>query len=313
MRKFISEFAVNMVGGPHALLQQEDLENNQLRELFNEECPCHIYMICRRPRISIQPEDVRFTDRTFEGHITIQDGATVHKEPFSMPVKDTSDLKFLSEYPFNAFAIATSDGSVCMEGKAAVFAAKAGPRFHKHLSAEVLYVGQSYGVEGSRTAPDRLKSHPTLQKIYAEAICRTPDKEIWLELWSFSPMLLISFDGISKDYGTTTEQDDDHINSVLDTEITEQQRVNFTEAALIRYFDPEYNKLFRGTFPNPAHTSYSECYDLDINSVVVELDTEDSECQLWSKAVPPRWTHYIQYALHSKEDREAMFDFDWKK
>jgi hypothetical protein len=51
---------------------------------------------------------------------------------------------------------------------------------------------------------------------------------------------------VSKQYGTTTEEDDEHIDSVLGTEITEQQQINFTKAALIRYFDPEYNVLFRG-------------------------------------------------------------------
>jgi hypothetical protein len=311
MRKFISEFAVHMVGGPHALLQQDHLATGELHDLFNEKCPCHIYLICRRPRISILPADVRFTSEAFEGHATVQDGPSFHKEPFRLPAPNASGMRFKSDYPYSEFEILTPEGEIYLQGKTALLATGFGSQFDKHLAGEVIYVGQSYGVEGSRTAPERLKSHETLQRIYAEAIARTPDKEIWIQLWSFSPSLLISFDGASKQYGTTTEEDDEHMRQVFGSDITEQQRINFTEAALIRYFDPEYNILFRASFPNSAHTSYSECYDLDINSVAVELNTEESCCMLWSKAVAPRWCHYIHYALHSREERAAMFDFDF--
>jgi hypothetical protein len=78
---------------------------------------------------------------------------------------------------------------------------------------------------------------------------------------------------------------------------------------LIRFFEPEYNKLYKDTFPNPAHKTYSECYELDINSVAVELDSENIRCQLWSPKILPAWTHFIVYPLHSKEERKSMFNF----
>lgn len=302
-----------MVGGPHALIQQDYLDNSQLREHFNEDQPCHIYMVCRRPRITIAPTDVRFTDSTFQGSVTVQQGATVQQEPFSVRWPEAAGFTFDSQYPFNTFSISEPNGKVYLDGKTALLAAKLGDQFVKHLSAEVLYVGQAYGEDGSRTAPDRLRNHSTLQQIYAEAIARTPEKEIWLVLWSFRPILLASFDGTQAEYGTSTEEDDQHIDKTLATEITEQQRINFTEAAVIRYFQPEYNTVFKGSFPNPAHKTYSECYDLDINSIAVELDTEGSYCKLWSATVAPRWTHFIHYPLHSKNERQAMFDFELKK
>jgi hypothetical protein len=308
MRKFMSEFAVNMVGGPHALVQQEDLTHNSVAGLFADH-PCHIYMICRRPRLSIRPEDVTFTSAALEGSLTIQNGPEVQKQRFSVPVSDAEGFTFRSDYPFNTFAITNRAGEICLSGKAAVLAAHFGSSFYQHLAGEVVYVGQAYGTEGSRIAPDRLQSHSTLQKIYADAMRRTPDKEIWIILWSFEPLLVASFDGRTKRYGTSQEEDDEHIETVLWTTVTEQQRINFTEAALIRYFQPEYNTTYKDSFPKPTHTSYSECYELDINSVAVELNTEDSYCMLWSRAVRPRWSHFIMYALHSRCEREAMFDF----
>jgi hypothetical protein len=58
-------------------------------------------------------------------------------------------------------------------------------QFTKYLDLKVLYIGQSYGVEGARTAPDRLQSHSTLQGIYSEAIIKNPDCEVWFILTSF--------------------------------------------------------------------------------------------------------------------------------
>jgi hypothetical protein len=119
-----------------------------------------------------------------------------------------------------------------------------------------------------------------------------------------------SFDGSVEDYGSTDEEDKAHIRRVLNEPLTEQQMINFTEAALIKYFQPEYNKLFKDSFPNPAHSTYSECYDIDLNTVSVEFNTEALHFQLWSAAVEPRWTHLATFPLHSREERMYMFQIE---
>jgi hypothetical protein len=306
IRKYISEFGINMVGGPSAVLQQDYLASDYLSKVFDEEHPCHIYMVCRRPRVAIKPQSVAFADGTFRGLVTIQDGPSIIDEPFSVAWSAGSDCTFISEYPFNSCEFKAPDGELIFGGKTALIASNLGVNVARHLDLEVLHVGQSYGEGGSRSAPARLRSHSTLQGIYAEALSRTP--EIWLVLWSFNQLLIASFDGTQKAYGTSVEEDDDHMGAVLTTEITEQQRINFTEGALIRYFDPEHNILLRKTFPSPAHSTYSECYDLDVNSVVVELNSEEWNCRLWSKSAPPGWVHYAQFALHDRNDRKAMVD-----
>jgi hypothetical protein len=133
--------------------------------------------------------------------------------------------------------------------------------------------------------------------------------EIWLVLFRFEEMLLVTFDGRSKSYGTSDEQDLAHMQSVLGTPVTEAQRINYTEAALIRYFRPPYNTEYKNSFPSPAHASYAECYDLDLNAVTVEIDSRQIRCRLWSEAVEPTWIHLPRFELHSKEERQSMFDF----
>lgn len=307
IRKYFSEFGLNMFGSYQVLLQQDQLDLLKHSEIGSE-YPCHIYMIARRPRITLDPESVVFTDDWVSGRFNVQRGAQIETHQFKVPnLLGTSVVRLECNFPYNEYKIFDEHGEVIAGGQVALLITSFG-EFSSLVSLEILYIGQSYGVEGARSAPERLKSHSTLQGIYAEAVKRTPDQEIWLLLWSFEPLLLASFDGTQDRYGTTDEEDDRHINEVIRRGITEQQQINFTEAALIRYFEPEYNKTFKDSFPNPAHKTYSECYSLDINSVSVELQTEDIMVQLWSAKIPPEWIHIASYPLHSSDERQSMFD-----
>lgn len=91
--------------------------------------------------------------------------------------------------------------------------------------------------------------------------------------------------------------------------MSDQQFVSFTEAALIKYFQPEYNKTFKNIFPSPAHLTYKDCYELDLNMIAIEIQTENVMCRLWSQHVEPKWTHLHKFILHSVNDRKSMFDF----
>jgi hypothetical protein len=203
-----------------------------------------------------------------------------------------------------------AEGGKVQRSKAAVIAGIIGDdAMRKELALEVLYVGQAYGADGSRTAVDRIQKHETLQAIYSEAMARSPHMDIWIALWSFTSRVVTAIDGRWSQYGTTTEEDDKHIEHVLANPVTEQQEINFTEAALIRYFKPAYNKMFKNNFPSPAHTTYRDCYNLDINSILLELNTEIFNGPLWSVAIQKSFHHIIEYQFHSPTDRRSMFEF----
>ena len=181
------------------------------------------------------------------------------------------------------------------------------------LDLKVLYIGQSYGVEGARTAPDRLKSHSTLQGIYAEAITNNPDSEIWLALASFNQINITMIDGRTKFSKEELAADDERRPKIIDKlnweGINEQQKINFTEAALIKYFQPKYNVVYKNSFPNPAHKTYLECYELDINSVAIEMQTAEMiNCCMYSDIIEKAPCHLHHFLLNSEEDRKSMFD-----
>ena len=106
----------------------------------------------------------------------------------------------------------------------------------------------------------------------------------------------------------TLTEDSAHRDHVLKTGITKDQQINYVEAALIRYFQPIYNVRFKDQFPHTSHTSYGQCYDLDINSIAFEIETDDLKCRLYSEAAPRTWFHIKSYPLHDRKDRQAMFE-----
>jgi hypothetical protein len=237
-RKYCSEFALNMLTDFQLLLQQKNLD-----EIDNFGIEPHIYFICRRPRITLVPNSVKFTAKRVTGEFRKQIGEQYIALPFVTNNNlGTSEITLQCSYPYTEFAMSNKAGRKIMEGRCALLLAMAGSQFWQHLDLEVLYIGQAYGKDGSRKASERLKSHSTLQGIYAEAIRNSPDKEIWLILSTFKPLLLATFDGRSCT-ATTDKEDDEHLSKVTNYEMTEHQQINFTEAALIKYFQPSYSKL----------------------------------------------------------------------
>ena len=303
-RKYMSEFGLNMLSDKLILLQQDSLE-----QIDQSKIDPHIYIIARRPKITLDSKSIVFTDNKVTGIFKKQVKEKILDIPFeAVNNLGTSKATLKCEYPCTEYHIEDVDNKVIAKGKCALLLGEMGTKYYSHLDLEVLYVGQSYGKNGSRKASERLTSHSTLQKIYAEAIKNSPDQDIWLILCRFSQMLLSCFDG-RNEFQATMKEDEEHFKKVLSAAITEQQQINFTEAALIRYFRPIYNKIYKDSFPNPAHSTYSECYDIDINMVCVELQTESIRGRLWSENSPANWIHFCKFPLHSREERKYMFDF----
>jgi hypothetical protein len=310
-----TEFAINMVLDKVIILQQSELPIVNSYNYFNEDSPCHIYFICRRPRITIKPDAFVVTKENITLTFKVQKQDKFEEYTYTVTNEfDTTNVSIETEYPYSTFSF-VCEGEKVLHCKAAVFL-QAIPRYYTKadfLDLEILYIGQSYGVDGARTAPDRLKSHSTLQGIYAEAIQRNPDCEIWLALTSFEQINIMMMDGRTKFSDQELEEDKKRFievyNKLSYEGINEQQRINFTEAALIKYFQPLYNIEYKNSFPNPAHKTYAECYELNINSVAIELDTEESiNCYFYSEKAKDKYVHIEKFFLHSPEERRNMFD-----
>jgi len=310
-KRLPTEFAINMNLEKMMILQQPELKSVSQFNYFDENSPCHIYFICKKPRLTVIPEKFEVTNEFIKMTFGInRKGVIEEKEYKFVNNLGTKDIEIISTYPFNIFQLKSKDKQL-VDAKVSPFLQSLVPG--DFLNLEVLYIGQSYGVDGARTAPDRLVSHSTLQGIYAEAIINNPDSEIYLALASFAQINLMMMDGRTKFSEDELKEDDirrKKVNEKLNWEgINEQQKINFTEAALIRYFQPKYNKIYKDSFPNPAHSTYSECYELDINAVCIELQTyEMINCCFYSDEVEPAPWNMHHFLLNSEEERKSMFE-----
>lgn len=310
-----TEFGLHMTLDKVCLIQQSELGEVAAMNLFDEDSPCHIYFICKRARITIVPNSLETTRELFSLKFRVQKQENFTEVKYTFQNNfGTADLDLVTNYPYSTFQIQRNGESLVI-AKAAPFLQKI-PTYYTEadfLDLDVLYVGQSYGVDGARTAPDRLKNHSTLQGIYAEAIQNNPDSEIWLLLASFHQLTITMMDGRTQYTDEQIANDEKRrpkvYEQVLVKGISEQQRINFTEASLIKYFEPPYNQIYKDSFPNPAHRTYSECYDLEINSISVELDTgETLNCKLFSDKIAKKSEHMFHFTLHSAEKRKSMFE-----
>jgi hypothetical protein len=244
IRKYRTEHALNIYGHRNLIMQPGDFDRLVKSNGFDEfkDSPLHIYMICRRPRITYDPSAFITTRETITGAFRIRVGESDVKCCFSMgnPYAGSSpSVECLYPHTFVTFrwdSLADRGVSIHVTRLALGF-----EEMSNHLTLEVLYIGQSYGKDGSRSAPDRLRNHETLQKIYGQSDLQYPDKEVWLLLWNLRSQWIATIDGRSRKFLTTESENENHSNAFLRKTITDELEINLAEAALIRYFQPEFN------------------------------------------------------------------------
>jgi hypothetical protein len=103
-RKHMTEFAINMHLAHTMVLQQDDLKRVGEYNYFTTTNPCHIYLICRRPRILIDIENFKVDVDVVRFAFKIQKQDTFENLEIEIPNNfGTTDLKLFSSYPNNNF------------------------------------------------------------------------------------------------------------------------------------------------------------------------------------------------------------------
>jgi len=302
-RKYNTEFALNSYVTWGALLQQGDFDYLKIPEGKNPQ----IYVIGKRPRITCDSNSVHLLDDGIVGTALIRKNEMDQTLDFKLPTSSSDNSVVLEiPYPYTNIVIKSNDkkGQV---GISTILALQS-DLGSEILDLEILYVGQSLSGSDKYSIRNRIENHSTLQNIYSEAIRNFPGDEIWIGLFDFDMQIITSINGITE-ATATPEEENAHIERFFSTVISDQQMVNFTEAALIRYFQPAYNKIYKNSFPDPAHSTYSSCYDLEVNMVFVSLSLDCIRCRAYSQKVSPAIEHGAEFNLYSIDDRKSMLDF----
>lgn len=289
--------------------------------VFTEKEPCHIYFILKRPRITIDPDYFKTNDEYYELRFKIQikDKYEGEIHRFYHP-QNNKVVKITTEYPYNYFTAISEKGDIAdIKVGAFIDTIQQDANYHSPLlDYEILYIGQAFGEDGKRMAIERLNDHSTLQAIYNEAITKYPDSEIWLMLANFGQKNLTSVIG---GINIHPENEPDEFNRFIDfldtnkMKVSENQKINFTEAGLINLFKPTFNVHYKNIFPSTDHTTYEDCYTLDINTLIIDLDLSDYNRWIYTDTLPRginneflKYSHSGKFHFITNEDRYKLFN-----
>ncbi|OEZ85334.1 hypothetical protein JAB6_21830 [Janthinobacterium sp. HH104] len=175
------------------------------------------------------------------------------------------------------------------------------------LKFNVKYIGQAYGKDGSRNAIDRLLKHETLQKIAIKGVPEGYRLTILMLAIQPNNQLFTVMNPFAKKKDDDGKRIRDGISKLFNT--TEQERISLYEAALIRYFYPEFNKEFKDSFPSTNLKILQDCYEKDFGGVVAEICIDGLAFRLCSEKVEPTPHHIARHSLHKVEERKMFFGF----
>lgn len=311
-RKFLSEFAVNLFTSRWLLIPSNQITSDGImpNDAADVSKNCHIYLICERPALSFEKSSFAYDGEKLTGKLIHRIEGVEHKTPFEQEfslLDDAVELR-LSNYPHREVQTFNSQGECVRYLPASAISFKQHPQNLDHLfrKLKVLYVGQAFG-GGNRTAIDRLRSHSTLQKILAEANYDSPDSEIMVLTIEYEPYRVItSMDGRARE-AIKDERDGKRFISIIDNPLKQGQQISLAEAALIRYFQPKYNKIYKKKFPSRELKVLAKCYEYDFSALVVEINTDELHLTLHSDTVRPAMHHIANIDLVDHEQRAGFF------
>lgn len=291
---FDIEHALGMYATSFCTIPAEGIyEKEALEPLMSVIETCHIYLIGYTPKIEFVDAQQKEGRLELKFEALGREHIISYELPPGLSLKRDGELHYLED----------TTGKRCWPNEQEMQARLSSET--KAFNFEVKYVGQAYGQDGSRNAIDRLLKHETLQKIALKGV---PDgHRLTLLLLAVQPnnQLFTTINPFARNKDNGNARIQSGLEKLFNT--TEEERISLYEAALIRYFYPEYNKEFKNSFPSTNLKILQDCYNKDFCSVVAEICIDELPYRLWSQAVAPRLNHIAKHNLHKDEDRRMFF------
>ncbi|MCU8004389.1 hypothetical protein [Shewanella sp. SM96] len=311
-RKFVTEYAYGYMNSlmfmtpAHQLLGDNKVSPAQEEQLAK----CNIYIISMRPTPYFDPDTLKHANNIFSGTLCYKVNGQERRVEFNnyqWKIEKGSTIE--CPYPHREVICRLPNGTIGeLYLPANLLVLKCNYGGDMLNDYEVLYVGQAIGNKANRSAFDRLKSHSTFQKILAITAQEYPDNEIMIFMFEFeNGQMFSSTDGMAKEANNTPENEERLVNAIRNPP-DKKQKIGLIEAGLIRYFEPKYNEIFKINFPSVKQKVLLSCKNLDVTGLIVELDSSDLRCRLFSPSVTATEHHIAQFDLVSQEKRMSFFN-----
>lgn len=309
-RKYMTEAVLNIYSSGTNLMSPSDLDKVSQLEAEQQEIlrQCNIYLITKRKRISVVPESLVIKGRVLSGELVVHTNDGPLRVPFCGPAEIPEEItRVVSEYPYTKIRMLDHNDQLLTGYPVLFLMPTMRSEIGRHADLEVVYIGQAYGNAGNRSAIDRLMAHSTLQKILADIAANEPNSEVWLALYKFEfHRFILSMDGMGKPE-VTGDEDKLHYQEILEARFKRSMRISMAEAALIRYFKPQYNKVYKVNFPHNNQKILQKAYKLDLAGLTVEINCEELKLALFSEHTERLDHHICNFNLHSIDERKSFF------
>jgi hypothetical protein len=302
-----------------------DLKGQQAEDYCLKEKP-YIYLICSRPKI-------RLLDINPGGNreMLIKFSRDDSVFPLVLGDPDIENIEFASDLP-NAVKITFNTGfhsispisvlfQKCLrsiipedilyrDGSLPMSLDNWDDRLFSYADLKIEYIGQGFAVGGAENAFHR---HARGHEVHSQISGYNQKYEIDDELW----IVFLPFDA----QGAVTSMSPHGTSPILSaakklisrtkvpSKLDMRTRVDFTEAALIHYFKPQYNTKFKHNFPSKAHITYQGCYSDQFEHVAFELQTQNSlGCRVYTDLIKPKFLHLHTYDFNASSSYNDFLD-----
>lgn len=283
-----------------------ELDEYVHRDLLARLDDCHLYLLAKRPRLSLRPDSLRANDKTvtFQVEYTLEGHRREANVLFPRELIGPPGVLFaISEYPHREIVAQNANGDVVGSTLLANFVHLMDNVDQAAKDLEVVYIGKGL----RKSAQDRLEHHATLQRILADINSNDPDKEVFAVVYAFEYLKnAFAFQGIP------VEIDGDAARTRRDAALaykpTLDEQVSLIEASTIAYFQPTVFNTHYLDFPNQRQEILKDVYAADFAAILVQLDnTNIAGQQIYSRRIEPNSTHYIVVDFRKIEGRSSMF------
>lgn len=260
---------------------EEDISSESLERLKS----CHIYLLGKRPRLSIDPDSITADTAALcfrveyrcEGRV---DGAeVVWPRELLLPYESAFAV---SQYPHRELLSYDTTGQLLGTTLLANYAHLIPGLPAKACDLEVLYVGKGL----SDTAHDRIRKHATLQRILAEIHSNDPDAEVFALMYSFQqrkPCMILNVE--PEIAGAPARA---RAERALAFKPSLEEQVELVEAMIISYFRTDTYNTHYVDFPSRRQQILAPVYEADFAAMLCDLDNETlGGLRLFSQYVAP--------------------------
>lgn len=254
---------------------------------------CHLYMICKRPRLSVVPDSISWGEEYvyLKVHCSIR-GVTHEAEVEIQRNDGKRAASFVaSPFPHRELLGLKDDGSTLSQMLFANMAhlIETLPPFARQL--EVLYIGKGL----AKNTQDRLKSHSTLQKVLAQINSDDPETEVFALVYKFD---------YRRTVGGLVKHDADKVR-VLNLRHTIppyrpslDDQISLVEACAISYFKTDQYNTHYINFPAATTDASRRASSAQTEFLLVQIDNENiGGLEIYSREVAPASAHYIEHSI----------------